>query len=60
MMCSGIHDDYDTPQDIPAFTGVTPKRPQKNSLSSALTGAAVTFAQTLSTGSTNGTATGLP
>ena len=59
MICSGIHDDYDTPPDIPAFTGVTPKRPRKDSLSSALTGAAVAFAQTLSTGSTSGTATDL-
>ena len=48
MICSGIHDDYDTPPDIPAFSGVTPKRPRKDSLSDALTGAAVAFAQSIS------------
>ena len=47
MICSGIHEDYDTP-DIPAFSGMTPKKPCKDSLSDALTGAAVAFAQSLS------------
>ena len=48
MICSGIHEDYDTPPDIPAFSGMTPKKPHKDSLSDALTGAAVAFAQSLS------------
>jgi len=37
-----------TPPDIPAFSGMTPKKPHKDSLSDALTGAAVAFAQSLS------------
>ncbi len=50
MVCSGIHEDYDTPPDIPASSGVTPRRPRKDSLSDALTGAAVAFAQSISGG----------
>ena len=42
MIC-GIHDNYDTPTDIPAFSGTTPKKPRKDS-ADALTGAAVAFA----------------
>ena len=38
MICSGIHDNYDTPPDIPAFSGTTPKKPRKDSLADALTG----------------------
>ena len=48
MICSGIHEDYDTPPDVPAFSGVMPKKPHKDSLSDALTGVAVAFAQSLS------------
>lgn len=47
MICSDLHDDYDNPPDIPAFSSVTPKRPRKESLSDAITGAAVAFAQVL-------------
>ena len=47
MICSGIHNNYDTPPDIPAFSGAISKRPRKESLSDALSGAAVAFAQSL-------------
>ncbi len=54
MICSGLHEDYDTPPDIPAFSGVTPKRPRKESLTDALTGAAVAFAQSFSESKSKG------
>ena len=45
MICSGLHDDFDNPPDILAFTGVTPKKPRKESLTDTFTGAATAFAQ---------------
>ena len=49
MICSGCHDDYDTAPCIPAFTSTAPKKPRKGeSLSEALTGAAVAFAKAVS------------
>ena len=49
MICSGLHDDYENPPDIPTFsTHPMPKKPRKESLSDALTGAAVAFAKVFS------------
>ena len=48
MIASNLHDDLEKPPDIPAFSGVTPKRPRKESMTDALTGAAVAFAKTFS------------
>ena len=47
MICSDLHDDYDNLPDIPAFSSVTPKRLRKESLSDAISRAAVAFAQAL-------------
>ena len=55
MICSGIHDDFDTPPDIPAFSGAISKRPRKESLSDALSGAAVAFAKSLKDVNTSNT-----
>ena len=46
MICSGCHDDYNT-ASLPAFSSTVPKK-QKNTLSDALTGAAVVFAKAVS------------
>ena len=52
MISSGCHDDYDNAPCIPAFTSTAPtcKKPRKDNLSEALTGAAVTFAKAVSGG----------
>ena len=48
MMSSSLHDDYETPPDVPAFPGsVSKKSRQHNSLSNAISGAAVAFANAL-------------
>ena len=47
MICSGC---YDNPPSIPAFTSTAPKKQRKDSLSDALTGAAVAFAKAVSGG----------
>ena len=52
MICSGIHDDYDNPQAIPAFSSSTPKRRKRETLSEALTEAAVVFAESFSASKT--------
>ncbi len=36
-----LHDDYDKPPDIPAFSGIVPKRPRRESLGDALSDVAV-------------------
>ena len=46
MICSGCHDDYNT-ASLPAFSSTVPKK-QKDTLSDALTGAAVAFAKAVS------------
>lgn len=46
MICSGMHDDMDNPPDIPAFTANT-KKPRKESLAEAISGAATTFVKAL-------------
>ena len=45
MVCSGIHDDMDKPPDVPAF-GASVKKPRKESLADAITGAAATLVKT--------------
>ena len=47
MISSGLHDDYDKPPDIPAFTGGTPKRPRRDMMD-AISGAAIAFADAIS------------
>lgn len=49
MQVNGLHDDLDTPPNIPSFSN-PPKRQRTNSLSDSLTGAAIAFANTLSQG----------
>ena len=48
MLASNLHDDVDNPPEIPAFTGTASKRPRMESLSDALSGAAVAFAKVFS------------
>lgn len=50
-ICTSMHQSYDDPPDIPAFKGPEPKK-RKESITEALTGAAVAFAQVVS-GNTN-------
>ena len=47
MISTGLHSDYDTPPEIPAFLGSTPKRSRRESFSDAISGAAVAFAGAL-------------
>ena len=45
-VCGNLHDDLDTPPDLPSFQGHTAaKKAPRESLQDALTGAAVTFAK---------------
>ena len=44
MIAARNHDSTDSPPLIPAITGIQPKREKKPSLSDAITGAAITFA----------------
>ena len=46
MIYSGCHDDHDTAPALPAFSSTVPKK-WKDTLSEALTGAAVAFAHKL-------------
>ena len=43
-ICGNLHDDFENPPDLPAFRNETPKKAKRESLSDALTGAAVAFA----------------
>ena len=45
---SGVHNDYNSPPNCPAFSGTTPKRARKESLSDAISGAAVAIVKALS------------
>lgn len=47
MIATGLHSDYDTPPEIPAFLGSTPKRTRRESFSDAISGAAVAFADAI-------------
>ena len=46
MISSNLHDNMEEPPDIPAFSGAPPKRPRKESMTDAITGAAIAFAKT--------------
>ena len=48
-IASGVHNDYDNPPDAPAFSSAIPKCVQKESLSEAISGAAVAIVKALST-----------
>ena len=48
MISNGIHDDVDSPPDIPAFQGNT-KKPRKETLADAISNAAITVTKALST-----------
>ena len=49
MIALNLHDNYDTPPDISAFSGCIPKKAKKDStISEALTNAAVAFANVCS------------
>ena len=45
MICSNLHEDMENPPDIPAFSGSVPKKPQKESVTDVLAGAALAFAK---------------
>lgn len=47
MIASDLHDNYETPPNVPAFSGSTPKRYQTENMYAAITGAAVAFANAL-------------
>ena len=47
MISTGLHSDYDTPPEIPAFLGSTPKRGSRESFLDASNGAVVAFADAL-------------
>lgn len=47
-ICGNLHDDLDVPPDLPVFRDKTPKK-NKESLSEALSGAAITFANAFKT-----------
>ena len=47
MIASDLHDDYDNPPSVPAFSGMTHKRPRKDDMYDAITGAAVAFAKAI-------------
>ena len=49
MICGGLHDDYTVPPDIPVFSPER-KKPRKENMSDALTGAAVAICKALSPG----------
>jgi len=52
MVTAGLHSDMDIPPDVPAFNSSV-KKPRKESLGDAITGAAVTFAKVLKESSTS-------
>ena len=47
MISSGIHDDYDTPPDVPMFSTPSAKKARKEPLSEALSTAAIALAKSL-------------
>ena len=48
MIQSGTHDDYDDPPRVPQITGLSPKYTKKETLTDAITGAAVAIAKVFS------------
>ena len=55
MICSNLHEDMENPPDIPAFSGSAPKKPQKESVTDVLAGAALAFAKAFTSEKTNQT-----
>ena len=53
MICSNLHEDMENPPDIPAFSGSVPKKPQKESVTDVLAGAALAFAKAFTNEKTN-------
>lgn len=51
MVAQNLHDDYDNPPNIPAFSGSS-KKPRKDNMYEALTGAAEAFAKVVTSTST--------
>ena len=47
MIATDLHDDYNDPPNIPAFSGLATKKPRKDSMYEALTGAAEAFAKVI-------------
>lgn len=47
MISTCLHGDFDTPPEIPAFLGSTPERARRESLSDALSGAAIAVVDAL-------------
>ena len=47
MIAGGLHDDYESPPNIPAFSGNIAKRPRKDGLCDAMSSAAVAFADAI-------------
>ena len=47
MIATDLHDDYNDPPNIPAFSGSMAKKPRKDSIYEALTGAAEAFAKVI-------------
>jgi len=58
MIASNLHDDYETPPNVPAFQGNASKKCRvQNNLSDAISGAAVAFATALKGGNSVSTST---
>lgn len=47
MISTGLHDDYDNPPNIPAFSGSINKRARKDSVSDTVSGAAIAIVEAL-------------
>ena len=47
MISTGLHDDYDNPPNIPAFSGIKNKRARKDSVSDTVSGAAIAIVEAL-------------
>ena len=54
MTVSNLHDSYDTPPETPAFSGSAPKKLKRDTMSDALTNAAVAFANVFNSPAANG------
>ena len=53
MIAANLHDDYDTPPDVPLISGSLPKKKKKDNMFDAITSAAEAFAKTVSTSTSN-------
>ncbi len=56
MICHYLHDDYNNPPDIPAFSGNGNKKNHKESVSEVVAGAAMALTRALQGNSTSGVA----